>query len=637
VILQALYQLAETEHLMDDPDFEWKPIAWLITLTADGTPLGIHGTHTIPSSEEGKKKPRPRPMSYEVPREAGRTSGDRAFLLFDKAEYALGQDPETDPGKRREPEKLAARLALFRQRAEDCLAATGDEGVRAVGQFLDRLSRGEITVDLPEGCASNDLFGFVYSPDVDRLVTSRPKVKDYWRSLRALPSGEAGTLQLCLVSGRMAQRASTVPLIKNVPGGSTSGVALVSFNSSAFESYGWAGNDNAHISREAAEACSTALNRLLHPAFPKPNEPGQTLPSRNLRLSADTAVAFWASSPVGDDLASQLLGLLEANPEKVRELYRSLWTGVEVEIEDPSAFYALTLSGSQGRLILRDWLETHVSDVAKHLAEHFKDLKIVRNTPPPKDRPLAPALAFRVLLRSLAVRGDDRSVPAALASQLVSAALTGIQYPVSILQRALERARAEIGSTEWSDLERRDARSALIKAVLNRRLRIHKATAPYPEVTEAMDLNNTQPGYLLGRLMALLERTQQLALGDINATVVDRYFSAASATPRVVFIRLLKGFRHHMRKAKDSDERWIPHQAIDLEEQVDRIVHDFGHSAENFPPSLPLEEQGLFILGYHHQRHELFLDKEERIRRRRERETRSKETATETTGDGPQN
>ncbi|MFY9825572.1 MAG: type I-C CRISPR-associated protein Cas8c/Csd1 [Thermoanaerobaculia bacterium] len=633
MILQALYQLAESDHLMEDPDFEWKPLAWLITLTADGTALGITGTHTIPASEEGKKKPRPRPANYEVPREAGRTSGDRAFFLFDKAEYALGLDPETDPAKRREPGKLAARLALFRQRAEECLAATGDEGVRAVCRFLDRLGRGEIAVVLPEGCAGNDLFGFVYAPDVDRLVTSRPKVTEHWRSLRALPAEDAGPLQLCLVSGRKAPRAATVPLIKNVPGGSTSGVALVSFNSNAFESYGWSGNDNAHISREAAEACSTALNRLLHPAFPDPSQPGQTLPSRHLRLSADTAVCFWTPTP-DDDFASAIIALLEGNAETVRELYRSLWSGKPVEIEDPSAFYALTLSGSQGRLIPRDWLETHVHDVAVHLAEHFRDLAIVRNTPPPKDRPLPQTLALRVLLRSLAVRGDDKSIPAALAGQLVNAALTGVSYPFSILQRALERARAEIGRTEWADLERRDARAALIKAVLNRRRRFQQATAPYPEVTEAMDPNNTQPGYLLGRLMALLERTQQLALGsEVNATVVDRFFSAASATPRVVFIRLLKNFRHHVRKAKDDPR--MAGNAVLIERDVDRIVHDLGGSgdrAENFPPSLPLEEQGLFILGYHHQRHELFLAKEERTRRRQERESLS-----ETTGAEPQN
>lgn len=617
MILQALCNLAQRERLMEDPDFEWKPVAWLILVGREGEFLGIHGTHTIPEGEEGKrkKKPKPRPKSFPVPREPGRTSGDRAFFLFDKAEYVLGIDPEPEPAKRRPAEKLAARMALFRERAEECLAATGDEGVRAVCLFLDRIARGEITVSLPEGCTSNDLFAFVYHPDGDRLVTSRPKVQEFWRGLRALEEAPDLDREICLVSGRWAVPVEKLPGIKNVPGGSSSGVALISFNAGAFESYGWSGNENAPISREAAEACATALNRLLHPAFPDPAQPGQTLPSRHLRLSADSAVCFWASTDSGDGLAAQLAALFDANPDDVRELYRSIWRGEPVTIEDPSLFYALTLSGSQGRAILRDWLEESVGGVAKNLACHFADLTIARNTPPPKGRELAPALPLRVLLRSLAVRGDEKEVPAALAAQIIRAALSGTPYPFGLLQRALERTRAEIGRDEWSDLERRDARAALIKAVLERRRRMRQATTSYPEITVTMDPNNNTPGYRLGRLMAILERMQEIALRDVGASVVDRFFGSASATPGVVFPRLLKGFRHHARKAKD--EKDLAQRAHFLEREADEILSEI----KIFPPYLSLEEQGFFVLGYHHQRHDLFLSREERERRRKEQET----------------
>jgi CRISPR-associated protein Csd1 len=607
LILQALYDLARDEGLMEDPDFEWKPVAWLVALGGSGNLLGIQGTHTIQETdepEEGKKKkkPKPRPKNFAVPREPGRTSGDRAFLLYDKSEYALGLDPEPDPAKRRPPEKLASRLALFRDRAEACLAATGDDGVRAVCAFLDRLQRGEIRVELPEGCASNDLFGFVLWNDRERLVTSLPLVQDYWRSLRARAEEAESELSLCLVTGRMAIPVDKLPGIKNVPGGSTSGIALVSFNSNAFESYGWSGNENAPISREAAEACSTALNRLLHPAFPDPRQPGQTLPPRNLRLSADTAVCFWSSEPAGDDLTSYLAALLDANPEQVRALYQSLWRGERIAIEDPSRFYALTLSGAQGRAILRDWFETTVADAAKNLADHFADLAIVRNTPPPRAGGHPPALPFRVLMRSLAPRGDDKGVPAALAGQFVRSALGGAPYPFGILQRALERARAEIGRSEWSDLDRADARAALVKAVLVRRRRAQQADSSYPEIREAMDPNNHEAGYLLGRLMALLELMQQLALGgDVNATVVDRFFSAASATPRVAFLRLLKGFRHHARKAEDDPR--VAELARRIDRRVDEVVSLLGEHHGGIPSHLSLESQGHFLLGFHQQRH----------------------------------
>lgn len=619
MILQALYDLAQRERLMEDPDFEWKPVAWLVLVGRNGELLGIHSTHTIPEGDEGKgkKKPKPRPKSFPVPREPGRTSGDRAFFLYDKAEYLLGLDPEPEPAKRRPVEKLASRLALFRERAEECLAATGDEGVRAVCLFLERNARGELAVALPEGCVSNDLFAFIYHPDGDRLVTSRPKVQEYWRDLRAREEAPGVERAICLVSGRWAVPVDKLPGIKNVPGGSSSGVALISFNASAFESYGWSGNENAPISREAAEACATALNRLLHPAFPDPVQPGQTLPSRHLRLSADSVVCFWTSTDSGDSFAAQLAALFDANPDEVRELYQSIWRGEPVKIEDPSLFYALTLSGTQGRAILRDWFEENVGWVAKNLACHFADLAIARNTPPPKGRELPPVLPLRILLRSLAVRGDEKEVPAALAGQIVRAALGGTPYPLGILQRALERTRAEIGRDEWSDLERRDARAALIKAVLARRRRSGQATTSYPEITVTMDPNNTTPGYRLGRLLAVLERMQEIALRDVGASVVDRFFGSASATPGAVFPRLLKGFRHHARKAKDEKE--LAQRAYYLERAADEILSDI----EGFPAYLSLEEQGLFVLGYHHQRHDLFLSREERERRRHEQESES--------------
>lgn len=608
MILQALYQLADRENLMEDPDFEWKPVAWLIVVGDGGALFGMRGTHSIsPAEKEGKKKPRPRPGKFSVPRESGRTSGARAFLLCDKAEYALGQDPAGT----RAGEELEARFDLFRRRAEECLAATGDPGVMAVCGFLGRLSRKEIAVPLPEGCASNDLFAFVYAEDGDRLVTSRPAVYGYWRSLRTLPAVDAKALRRCLVSGRLATPVDKLPGIKNVPGGTTSGVALVSFNSNAFESYGWTGNAIAPISREAAEACSTALNRLLDPAFPDPLQPGQSLPRRSLRLSADTAVCFWAANPGGETVTNLLLALLDADPGQVEELYRSVWRGERASVEDTSAFYALTLSGAQGRAIVRDWLESTVAEVTDNLASHFADLAIVRNTPLAKGQQHPPAFPLRTLMQSLAVRGDQKSVPAALAGQMVHAALGGTSYPLSVLQRALERSRAEIGRTKWSDLERRDARAALIKAVLNRRRRAHLQSTPYPEVTAAMDPNNTQPGYLLGRLMAVVERMQITALGvDVSASVVDRYFGAASATPAAVFPRLLKNFHHHARKAKDGEDVSV-RRARALEGEADRLLD----SVTSFPRFLPLDQQGLFILGYHHQRHSFFQSRAERERK----------------------
>lgn len=610
MILQALYELAQSEGLMEDPDFERKPVAWLVRVDKGGRLLGIEGTHEVaPSSPSGRKKPpKPVPKRFIVPRESSRTSRARAMFLYDKAEYVFGIDPAGERPKA----KLTARLSLFRDGVKKCLDTTRDEGVKAVNEFLENVESGRQPVTLPKDCATNDLFAFIYAPDQDRLVTQREAVRKYWQAVRA--SGTGGTAgqanaSRCLVSGAPCTPVDKHPPIKRVPGGTTSGIALVSFNSAAFESYGWGRNENAPISREAAEACSTALNRLLDYSPQAPD--GRLLPRLHFVLSSDTVVCYWAPHAKSGDLLACLGAIFEADPTAVGEVYRSLWRGKPPAITDPSAFYALTLSGAQGRAIVRDWFESTVAEVADHLAQHFADLAIVRNTPKPRDYDLPPHIPLRVLLRSLAPQGKDDAIPAPLAAELVEAALRGTPYPLSLLQRAIERMRAEIGKTDWADLERRDARAALIKAVLNRRKRFHpETTGHYKEVKPDMDATNTSLGYVLGRLMAVLERAQQEALGNPNASVVDRFFSGASATPKAVFVRLLKNARHHVRKAKDDPEKGGV--VFRLERLIDELSDRFDPKQNGFPSHLDLEQQGLFVLGYHQMRKWLWMTREER-------------------------
>ncbi len=586
MILQALYELAEAEKLVEDPDYEWKPVSFLIQLDETGKFLGFIDTHDTPP-QEGNKKPKPVPKKFLVPRQPGRTSGSRAFFLVDKAEYVFGIDPD---GKR-DAEVLKSRAELFRDELKKCLDFTGDTALQAVIQFLDDFASGTQSVELPENAAANSLFTFVVAPEVDTLVSVRPDVRSYWSKQRA--EGSDALQTTCLVLGKQAVPVELFPQIKRVPGGSTSGVGLVSFNADAFLSYGWKNNQNAPVSRIAAEACATALNRLLDPASPDPVNLGQTLPKRHLRLSSDTVVTYWAPNSTHGDLLDVFSGLLEANPEAVGDLYKSVWAGELHSINDPSAFYALTLTGTQGRAIVRDWLQTSVGEMLDNLARYFNDIAIVRNTPKPKNNDLPPRLPLNHLLSSLAVQGKSENIPGPLTAKFLHAVLAGTPFPFAVLQKAVERMRAEIGKDDWMGQVRRDARAALIKAVLNRR-------GNQMEVTYAMDPNNQNPGYLMGRLMAVLERMQQAALGDVNATVIDRFFSGASASPAATFPRLMKNMRHHARKAKDdaSKRGWV----VTLEKEVDAILAPLS----SFPGYLNIEQQGLFILGYHHERHELW-------------------------------
>lgn len=606
MILQALNELCDREKLLgENPHYEMKRVPWIIHVGKNGEFLGMIDNRqqvTVPSrSTKGKARVEYRARYRWVPREPERTSGDYAFFLCDTSEYLFALEAPAKKGPKRPQEKLENRRKLFREKIRHCRDQTHDEAIEALLVLLDHAAGDPSQVKLDDECSASDLITFLYALDVDLLIGDRPKVRAYWTDLR---QREIRTQPLvdCLVTGRRDHRATKHPMLKKVPGGTTSGVALVSFNAPAFESYGLDGNENAPVAQSASEKCTTALNRLLNPSAPNPFNTDETLDQRCYRISADTVVCYWAAKDKGQSFCDQFAPILEANPDDVQEMYHSIWLGNPPSGLDTSAFFALTLSGTQGRAVVRDWFESTVRDVAGNIARYFSDLNLVRNTPKPKTLKLPPQLPLTILLRSLAPFGRSDEVPAHVAAQMVHAALSGKRYPFTVLHRALERMRAEIGDQGWSGLERRDARAALIKALLIRNY--------HREVEHEMNPSNTNPGYTLGRLMAVLERIQQEALGDINATVIDRYFSGASGAPKSVFVRLLKNARNHVRKAKDDSSK--SGIIFLLDKLLDELSIRFDPGDNGFPAHLSLEDQGLFVIGYHHMRHWLWMTKEER-------------------------
>lgn len=635
MILQALHQLAIQENLIpgNDRDFEIKPVSWLIRVAKDGT-LNFESLKEPEVLPEGsKKKPKLLARPMIVPRQGGRTCGDKAFFLVDKAEYTLGIDPD---GKR-EPEKLKVRSSLFREQIAACAEGTGDPAVCAVHTALTRLANGE-SVSLPVGCAANDLLAFAYGLD-EEPVHEREAVRSYWKRIQELGSGpESGNPTICLVTGRAARAGSGIPLVKNLPGGSSSGVALVSFNSTAFESYGWQGSANAPVSEEAGILAMTALNRLLHPRPPDPRDPSRELSRRNLRLSADTAVCYWSRDNGVANMLGPLLAVdqtsVESSPETVGKLYESVWRGRPFTVENPEAFYTLVISGAQGRATVRDWIETTTQQMIGALAQYFGDLRIVRCCPPSKKLGRhPPSFPLRLLLEAIADPCEKRGegVPAALAAEMLGAAIDGKRgFPRAVFERAIARYRVEVGDEReggndgWKAKNWNDARAAIIRAYLNRSSRSKysgNSSNLSKELQENMDPNNKQEGFILGQLMAVLEKLQQEAQGDINSTIVDRYFKGASASPSSVFVNLLKGARSHVRKAKTDGAGG---KVFQLERLIDQLCDQFvdrevggrpvldrpGHNG--FPKTLSAEQQGQFVLGYHQMRKWLWLPKEEK-------------------------
>lgn len=576
MILKALKELAEREGLIPLPHYQRLGVHWLIRVSPNGGFLGISQT-LGPEIGTGKRLPK----SYFVPWRATRTSGDRAQFLVDKAEYVFGLGTKSAA-------KLRARQELFLEKVERAADETGDEGTSAVRNFLVSLIEGKTNVNLPEEMTPDDICGFIYDPDETLLVSSRPVVVRYWSSVRGSePEDTVSELKdvTCLACGN-----TRIPLlihhqVKKVPG-PPGEKSIVSFNKDAFKSYGLEQSENGPVCLACVDAYTTALNRLLDPGYPSPST-GEPMARRNVRLSDNTVAVFWAGSDTECvDVFEAVLGRNE--PEEVKVLYGSPWKGRQIRLDDPTMFYALTLSGAKGRATFRSYFQSTVADVVENLKRHFEDLEIVdlySQEPTP--------LPLWLLLRSISVQRKAENIPPHLATEAFHSALTGRAYPWVLLEAAVRRLRAE-GTTPRE-------RMALIKAVLNRRRRFDPmAAARYKEVTKEMDATNTNTGYRLGRLLAVLEHLQGRAIGNPGATIVDRYFGSASTTPRRVFPSLLKLAQAHAGKLGGA----LFHQKL-----IGEILEPIGPS-EGFPATLSLENQGLFALGYYHQRAELWKKRE---------------------------
>ena len=128
MILTKLCDLAHREGLLANPDYEPKPVAWIIVVGDEGTLLDV--IPTTGSDTDARKKARPK--AFQIPRRTGRTSAAVADFMVDKSEYVLGVEPD---GKRSD-EELRMRRGLFRQCVQEAVAAMESPALIAVEAFL---------------------------------------------------------------------------------------------------------------------------------------------------------------------------------------------------------------------------------------------------------------------------------------------------------------------------------------------------------------------------------------------------------------------------------------------------------------------------------------------------------------------
>lgn len=579
--LNSYYQrlLDDPESCVAAPGYSQEKIGYAIVLASHGSVVDV-----IDLRDSRGKKPVSRLLS--VPQAEKRTVGVKSNFLWDKTSYALGVSASS---KRSEQEHEAFK-SLHRQ----ALAESDDPGLKALLAFLDAWKPGQFR-ETPHFARQGEAMldaNVVFRLDGEpRFLHERPAAREVWNRQQGQVGD--GTRGMCLVTGEQARLARLHPAIKGVNGAQSSGASIVSFNLDAFASYGKSQGENAPISEHAAFAYTTALNHLLR----------RDERNRQRLQIGDTTVVFWAhaADPVEaaeaeDVVAAAMFGAQSTDDQAIQRLHDVLeqvrqsrplreLTG---HLDNGTRIFILGLAPNASRLSIRFWETQTLETFAERLSHHYGDLAL---QPPAWRRPPTPQFLALQTAPLYGEKGKPKAedVSPLLAGELTRAILTGVRYPRSVLGALVMRFRAD---GQISPL-----RVALCKGVLARNARLDReqgklSTKGEPPVS--LDPRNTDSGYLLGRLFSTLESVQHAALGQVSATIRDRYYGAASAAPASVFPVLLRSAQNHLGKLR-KEKKGL---AVNLEKEIGQIIDLLGAS---FPRSLLIEAQGRFAIGYYHQ------------------------------------
>ena len=543
------------------------------------------------------------PRTVVLPAQVKRAVNVAPNFLWDNTVYVLGISDKDE----KKPQYSQERFKAFRQWNCDLLDGVDDDMARAVIAFLQdhnpQTAREHPAIaNHLETLLKGGNIVFMFNGD---FVHKNELVRRAWEN--SLAEQDAARMQ-CLVTGDIAPIARLHPSLKRVRDANPTGATLVGFNARAYESYNRSQGQNSPVSEKATFAYTTVLNYLLSDANP------------NKKLfMGDATIVYWAESENRayeaafaafvdpSDLEENSLEnqtgrkkaekALEAVADKVKRVQMLDLDALLADLKDENPqFYVLGLSPNAARVSVRFFITDPFEKIIDNIKAHYRDLAIVKEY---EDQPNYLTIG-RILYETASQKSRDKKVNPLLAGAVFRANLTNAPYPAALYYAIINRVRADMDDKEKRITKINYVRAATIKAFLTRKYRYHPVN-PFKEVlTMALNKQSTNPAYLLGRLFAVLEKVQQEAVGDVNASIKDRYFTSACASPRSVFPILLRLSQHHIGKAKYgyvSDNR------------IQEILNLLDVENNPIPARLTLDEQGIFILGYYHQRKELWTAK----------------------------
>jgi len=585
MILQSLvkyYEILANDEESNIPKLGYSKanVSYAINLSLEGEVLNI-----IPlkiSVQRGKKMVEvPQPM--EVPEQGKRAVNIKSNFLCENSSYVFGVDSK---GK---PERSKECFEAFKQLHIDILQNVNNATAKAVIYFANNW---EVDKALEYPALAENLeeilsvANFVFKVYGGEFVHHNKEIRQAWEEYKSC-SDNTNVMQ-CLVTGKERTIARLHPSTKGVKGAQAVGGSLVSFNAPSYESYGRDEQQglNAPVSEYATFAYSTVLNDLLADTAHK-------------MYLGDSTIVFWAESPkkIYLDFMTSFLNCETTNKDEsfvkdenavaeVKSIFEKISQGKPIAklsevFDEKTNFHILAISPNAARLAVRFFVSNSFGEMVKKIAMHFQDLSIEKQYASDPDAfPI-----WKLLSETVSPNSKDKAASPLMAGAVLKAILTGTPYPASLYNSIMIRIKAERDINYY--------KVSIIKAYL-----LRKNNNEFKEVlTMALNEQSENRAYIFGRLFAVLEKVQQEAIVGIKSTIRDRYFASACATPASVFPVLLRLAQHHIPKAEYGNYS---------DKKIENILDKLDINNNPFPTNLSLEEQGIFILGYYHQRNAFY-------------------------------
>lgn len=564
MILKALYDYYDRcKGTLPAFGRELKEIGFLVVIDRDGNFLRF----------EDRRINNKQAQTFIVKKQLGRTSAPLANYLYDSSAYVFGFSDKKDfDGCRK-------YLETFKKKVEEIYKAAPDSAdITAVHRFyqhdaqatLAKMKADTLWPEIEKNLNKKySLFSFLINGDT-QIVAEKEEL------LGLLDDNNHDNEKVCLVSGKKGKIVD-VTTATMIPG-SQAVAKIVSFQvKSGYDSYGKEQGANAPISEESEFAYSTALKHLLRSD------------SRNKFLIGSRTFLFWASkdNAAGNQAEESFFDLFgfpdadeddpNARIEQVRKVFKAIYSG-ELNTSLDDKFYILGLAPNSARIAVIYWAEIPLKEFAERINRHFDDMEITGAN--------KPYMSLRSILGAVTLGGKSSDATPNLPDALVKSIFQGTPYPFTLFAECIKRIRAEqsIYTT----------RVAIIKAYLNRLNNINEQN-----IKVMLDKNNTNPGYLCGRLFAVLDKIQEDA--NNQHTIRERYMNSASATPSAVFATILNLSSHHSEKLNEGRNVFFEKLKQEIIDKID---------ADGFPAHLDLQDQGRFFVGYYHQRQAFFTKSE---------------------------